>query len=118
MSPVGGPNTHACSHQISWLSLVLTSLITRPTLASILSRPNLGSAAESDDITSRLDLSGCTSSMPSLYANLLDPKAAGQSTISSAPVKYEFTKKVDETSVQEEKKADGTVLASRDYSVI
>lgn len=44
--------------------------------------------------------------MPSLYANLLDPGANKNATISSAPVKYEF-KKSDEPQ-QEEKKPDGT----------
>jgi len=45
--------------------------------------------------------------MPSLYANLLDPSAPKQGTISGAPVKYEF--KAQAEAPQEEKKpADGT----------
>ena len=45
--------------------------------------------------------------MPSLYANLLDPKkASSATTISSAPVKYEF--KASEAPQEEKKPADGT----------
>lgn len=58
MSPVEGPNTYACGHQIPWLSLVLTSLITRLTHAFILPKSSLGSAGESYDTTGRSDLSG------------------------------------------------------------
>jgi len=48
-----------------------------------------------------------TINMPSLYANLLDPSAPKQGTISGAPVKYEF--KAQAEAPQEEKKpADGT----------
>lgn len=46
----------------------------------------------------------CT--MPSLYANLLDPKVKEAATISGEPVKYEF-KKQEET-VEEKKPKDGS----------
>ncbi|KAJ9619540.1 hypothetical protein H2203_008319 [Taxawa tesnikishii (nom. ined.)] len=47
--------------------------------------------------------------MPSLYANLLDPKATSEATISGAPVKYEFKPQGLDGANDERKPADASL---------